>query len=66
MFRTFILALAAIATLATSVLVPDTASASFSRGIHAGDDWESHIGRSQSFIPPIRKGGGEQGPRGHR
>ena len=44
LLRASILALAMITTLATTALVstPASAGSSFGRGIHAGDDWESH------------------------
>jgi hypothetical protein len=60
--RASVLALAMITTLATTALVssPASASWSFGRGIHAGDDWESHLGRSHGFSAFVRKAGGEQ------
>jgi hypothetical protein len=50
LLRASVLALATISTLATTALVSTPASAGFSlgRGIHASDDWESHI-RSHGF-----------------
>jgi hypothetical protein len=52
LLRASVLALAMITTLATPALMstPASASWSFGRGIHAGDDWESHT-RNHGFAP---------------
>ncbi len=56
LLRASVLALATISTLATTALVSSPASAwqwddaHIGRSVHgAGDDWESHLGRSHPF-----------------
>ncbi len=52
LLRASILALAIITTLATTALVSTPASASFSfgRGIHAGDDWTQGRNATRTFV----------------